>query len=786
MSSLVHSAWSPLGTRHHPVLETASNGRPALSLPQHPGPLPEADAHRIATALDAPPCCARALVADLTADCDVDLVQARYTRTRGAPHPLLAPDLAATSFPPCSFDCPAALARATPVPQPSGRLFWLGEGWYVRFAPDGSIVSSRLSPELSSRLGDFRSSVQLAQWTLTDGQHTVDLRPWTLRPFEYRPGQDLQNRPLDVVVVDFQRWEVDFSGAQELQFAAADLARMGHRVRLYRAVVGLSGEHLTDVLRQKLVSTAARADLLCARVHVSDDLFASLPDTHRLFLISTIYERPPPPGRYDSVVHGGRRHELVALADALARGSTARPALAAEGVPFAYGDAHLYFPATHSRDPLTDRLAAFPRQLLVTARGCPHSNRIDTISDFDGLTHGDSVNAAGCTYCPLGADYRAPPVRDYIGFLVDQIAWYTERAPESELLVADEASFSFLDLLVRRVTDRGLRPGPLLFKARLNGLVPRLDRFRQALERARTAGLTVSCYLLGIENFSGPELRRYNKGVEPDALLEGLRTLLDLERELAGTFSFSHHNSHGFILFNPWTELTDLEANRRAFRAIDIQRLSGKATWSRLRLHRWQPLYALAKRDGLVDPDGSRFHAVVPRQLGYHPDELPWRFRSPAVELVYWLTTQPAPPPHNDWGGDLVSRFEAALQHVQADPPTEALPLDALRQRLVEFFGQHAPRAAAPPLRAQAPPDFRQVLDRLQDRYTRLKGRPLPRVLSSVEPSPGGWRLTFQNTERGRSLVVVVDDGTVRSVENLKTRGDRAFVQAFAGMLPKR
>ena len=83
-------------------------------------------------------------------------------------------------------------------------------------------------------------------------------------------------------------------------------------------------------------------------------------------------------------------------------------------------------------------------------------------------------------------------------------------------------------------------------------------------------------------------------------------------------------------MFNPWTTMEELEDNLRAFERHGIAALSGKAAYSRLRLYKWQPLYALALADGLVTEDRELEH-----HLGYATDEVPWRFADPDVAAVY-------------------------------------------------------------------------------------------------------------------------------------------------------
>ncbi len=636
----------------------------------------------------APDCCAAAAALDAAGTCPVDALQARLTRTRGVPLPALSPAAPQLGHAPCAFDCAASAALATESCQDP--VLVLAEDAWIRLGPDST--NARLPEdwdlgELLEALGRRTSPARIEGADLVIGEDTFSLREWSIRPYILQFSEPVNSRPLDVRLLDIQRWEVDFSGAQEVRFAAADLCRVGHSATVIRAVIGLSGEHLVSA-RQALIDAVADADLVGMRVHF-DETFAAEIKAPTLFIVSTQYGRQPPAGHYDQVADGGRRHEIVGLVDALARGFDP-PEHVREPVRAAFCEPRLYWPAMTCLDLESGQRRIFPRHLMVTARGCPYSAPIPDILPPEEGEEDPLFTSRGCSFCPMGGDYR-PSVPRYLDFLVDQLIWLAERDPGGDMVLADEAAFTFLGPLLERIATREARPGRLLIKARLNGLLENRERFGAALDVARDANLEIVCYLLGIENFSDAELRRYNKGITGEQLASGLRWLLELEDQYRGTFSATRHSSHGFILYNPWTTPADLRENLRRFREVEIWRFAGKAVWSRLRMHRWQPLYRSARAEGLLG-ETEHFARVVRQQLGYSAGEVPWRFADPASELVYVLVTR-CIEALGATGEQPVDILEAALDEVAAHPPAAPVPLleaEARAKKLTERLQRRA------------------------------------------------------------------------------------------------
>lgn len=570
-------------------------------------------------------------------------------------------------------------------------------------------------------------------------------RPLVVRHLD--PASPVDRRAVRVVLLDLQREDTDFAGSLELQLAAADLSLVGHRTELVRLTTGFTGARLATSTAS-LVGwlTRTEVEVLVVRNHVDDGLIAAIraAGIATIYLDSVVYRgRIPPAGAYDRLQSGDDRVGLLDAVDAFARRGAFPPGglppvpPGVPTVPASFLEIDHYWPAVRYREFETGAAVPYRRHLIVHAMGCPYGADAAENPAYAGVSLSGGIKRAGCTYCGLGGDYKKLPVRDYLDFLTSQIAWLAEHAPGAEVVIADEATFGFLDRLVERLAARSVKPGPLLVKARMNGLIPTLDRFEASLRLAQAAGIEVVCYLLGIENFSDAELARYNKGLRAADLVSGLRTLLDLEQRFAGTFSFTRYNAHGFVLYNPWTTVADLEENLTWFRAFGIRRLSGKAIWSRLRMYPWQPLAALAERDGLLDPT-DRFATIARVEVGYHGSELGWRFSDPVVELCYSLVSRAM---DDVTGVDEVGLelFATALDHARAVGPVSPLPLDRLAAEYSAFRDHHAALFAGGT-------GLRRARDRVERALAELTRRSPRMAWRVVEAAPQGatWRVRLE------------------------------------------
>lgn len=586
--------------------------------------------------------------------------------------------------------------------------------------------------------------------------------------------------PLRIVIVDLQRFDVDFLGSIELQFAAGDLQRRGHDVALLRMVVGLSGERLEPAHRRRLLAfiDAHQTEVVVTRLHIDADWVEALAARPLRLVFLNAAGRPAHHHPAYIEVPARARDALIDVVEGRPRPDAADP----QGLLTAYTDEARFWPETTYHDPLTGSRHPYPMHTLITHTGCPYAASAARHPAFQGVTFDDQIHTTGCTFCFSGGNYRPLDVKDYIGFLADQIAWYTTHNPDAELVFPDETAAERLIQLIPRLGARGIRPKRLLFKMRLNGLYPLRNRFAQALATARQHDIRVCCYLMGVENFSPAELSRFNKGITAEQIVEVIEQLNQLAARFPEHFDHRRYPSHGFILHTPWTTLGDLATNLSYFRRLDLVTLCGKAPYSRLRLSRWQPLYALARRDGLLD-DTDRFSRIVRRQLGYHEADLPWRFADPAVELHYYLITRSKERLQAE-GQALFALLEQTVAFVTAARPQEPLREAALEDALSRFLRRCTVRNVV------LKPKRRVHLSaqRAQQATARLVARSPRLAWQLVETAAleEGTQLRFEH-RRGEELSVLATLGAVeektlrvRILSLNPSRSARIFVRAFA------
>ncbi len=172
----------------------------------------------------------------------------------------------------------------------------------------------------------------------------------------------------------------------------------------------------------------------------------------------------------------------------------------------------------------------------------------------------------------------------------------------------------------------------LLFQARVDDLLKNWSDVERAAERAASRGARLHAYLVGLENFSDPELQRLGKNISSSMVREAAEKLVDLETRCSG-FVSTRYGSHGFILFNPWTTVEDLEENLSISGETELAELRREYPLTKLRLYPGTVLTDKARKEGLlmdITPDGE-WDAFL---RGYAP-HFPYRFQNGVVQKVY-------------------------------------------------------------------------------------------------------------------------------------------------------
>jgi hypothetical protein len=174
----------------------------------------------------------------------------------------------------------------------------------------------------------------------------------------------------------------------------------------------------------------------------------------------------------------------------------------------------------------------------------------------------------------------------------------------------------------------------LLLDTRCDELVRRRADLDAACEALRESDMRLHIALVGVENFSRPELQRMNKGLTPLTNLDAAIAMLELERDHPDTFCFREHGGLSLILYSPWTTLEDLALNLRIIHITGLERICGKTLSGRMRLEPGLPITPAAIRDGLIADDRYDDAAFETAALNLYAEEIPWRFQDERMEPI--------------------------------------------------------------------------------------------------------------------------------------------------------
>ena len=292
---------------------------------------------------------------------------------------------------------------------------------------------------------------------------------------------------------------------------------------------------------------------------------------------------------------------------------------------------------------------------LMLNMGCPYRGAANASVFLDGLTLPTTWGASGCTFCNVGP-YEAQSASDRAALIETQLRALATHGDYERLVVIDEFVFRDLVTLAEAIVAYAPRGVEVMVRARVDYLETYHDELIQALQRLDGHG-SLTPYLVGFENFSDDELRRYNKGQSAAQTLSAAKTLIALSKRWE---NLNLSPSQGFILFGPWTTLEDLKRNADALAAVDFRTLRGGITRSKLRLNPDAALVARARADGLLIDTHRRSDEDNAAATGYQA-ELPYRFADKRTEAVWALLNGPQAV-----GGDTeLARLRAAIETVE-------------------------------------------------------------------------------------------------------------------------
>lgn len=270
--------------------------------------------------------------------------------------------------------------------------------------------------------------------------------------------------------------------------------------------------------------------------------------------------------------------------------------------------------------------------------GCPYQTDARTNPIFEGIDIPREFGR-GCGFCTTGNHYEYKPKDEALDWALIQLRYLRTHAPDLQTLVLrDQNPFYYLTELVETAERENLGPFTLLIESRADWWLQNSGRFVRALEAAKRSSIKLAPFLVGIENFSQPELDRFNKGASAETLIKFLGALHRWHADYPTAIDLSHA-AFGFIMFTPWTTLDDLRTNLECIRQTGMDRFRGHLLLSRVRLYPDTALYWLAKRDGFLIDDYARPEDDASARYGYLPAK-PYRFRDPKVARIAELATE--------------------------------------------------------------------------------------------------------------------------------------------------
>ncbi len=381
-------------------------------------------------------------------------------------------------------------------------------------------------------------------------------------------------------------------------------------------------------------------------------------------------------------------------------------------------------------------------------RGCPYQSDARDNPLYDGVTGIPAELGRGCAFCVTGNEYQAEANEVTAAKVLEQIRFVRANSDYDKIVLKDQNPFGYLTELLGLAAAERLAPFTLLLETRADWFVRNQRRFERALQISSSSGFVIAPYLVGIENFSQPELDRFNKGITADVNVRFLDLLWEWRDRFGGALTLQH-SAFGFIMFSPWTTMDDLRTNYDGILRTRFHELRGKLLHSRARLYPDTALYHLAQRDGLLLDQFSAQEDDNSRRYGYYPYR-PWKF---AHSEVAHFASLAAALVEESGGRDEMRLFQGLLEAFAEAENVGELTAHAVRTRS---------SAARPPDSASASQGD------LDTRFRRLLA-PLD-VDGGFE---GGWRLATLSRRVDRACASFEHPTEAPLVLELSPRSDQ-------------
>ena len=360
------------------------------------------------------------------------------------------------------------------------------------------------------------------------------------------------------------------------------------------------------------------------------------------------------------------------------------------------------------RDPRPDRPA-----VVHGSAGCAYGQSVLDNPHFQGVPFPtERVALRGCSFCATGGVPRRPS-GEVLASVLTQLDHLLDQAPETaRIQLNDQNPFPYLVPFIDRLGERAAHPMEVLIETRADWFLGAMPVMERALQNAERSGHRILLFLVGLESLSQKELDLYNKGVTVE---QNERTVLECRR-LRKRYPKSYSDTpaaFGFILYNPWTELSDITHSLDAAARIGLQEFRGQVTRAKLRLYPDTALFYKARHEGLLSERFPYEAMDSARRYGYEA-EVPWRFKHLATDRAYGVHDAifRAVGKHDE-----VRMLQEVVRFLERRPDRWNEPVSVLARDIVRSLGsrfqreilQGTPPGRAAPARparpAIAPPD---------------------------------------------------------------------------------
>lgn len=412
---------------------------------------------------------------------------------------------------------------------------------------------------------------------------------------------------------------------------------------------------------------------------------------------------------------------------------------------------------------------------LVSGGLCGDRRKLSRNPYFKGVDLEGDAGHYGCSFCSSASmPFLSPPGEDIVPFVKKQFQGIVATAGKGG---RDKGIYEFFDFRALLKFDEvfavvlrlKLPPSVFLFNPRIDDVLRVQGRIARALPALAKAGHEVRFLSMGIENFSERENRRFNKDItlaQVDEFLALARKWESLYPGVFRPFKAGHDKVElGFILYTPWTTLSDLRLNLTRARERRFAE-TGYWLYSTLHIRSVEPIHRLARQEGGILegawPDRGQGYGLVKNE-GEAGPLVPWRFKDRRAADHFALLVRVCAADREGAGcaffrGDrefaLAARlYELARKKVEATPLGFALALLALLEAAPEGYSREDLLRRA----LDCGPDASREAHAAHSALRSLeRARPAALAIETVETLPGrgvqGLRLTFSS---GRRKVVV-------------------------------